>query len=155
MMRAGDLERESRPPHNMTSASWLWGLTLLFLVRVVAQPLSLVATWPWLPTFTSWQSGVLPYSLLLASQLTILIVMVLGARQVSAARAVFGSAAGRALVGFGAIYFAFMALRLALGISVLRDHVWFGRPIPAAFHLVLAGYVLVYGRFQLRHASRS
>ena len=55
-------------------ARWLWALTALFVVGVVAQPLALVAPpGSLLPAFDSWDGGVLPYPLLLAFQVVILV----------------------------------------------------------------------------------
>ena len=133
-------------------AAYLWLALTLFAVRVVAQPLSLVVSAPILPPFDSRYSGVVPYPFLLASQVAIL--------------ALFGRCPPR-VDGIGAIgapdrtdprdgrrrLFASMALRLGLGTTILRQHAWFGRTIPAAFHLVLATYVLLYGSFQFRYGS--
>ena len=47
----------------------LWGLTLLFGVRILAQPLSQLV--PAVPGFDVWHGGVLPYPVLLLSQLAI------------------------------------------------------------------------------------
>jgi hypothetical protein len=45
-----------------------------------------------------------------------------------------------------------MFMRLLLGATVLREARWFASPVPTAFHLVLAAYLFVYGRFHYRHA---
>jgi hypothetical protein len=52
----------------------LWGLTLLFALRIAAQPLALLV--PALPDFSLWHGSLLPYPVLLAFQLGILALVV-------------------------------------------------------------------------------
>ena len=122
----------------------LWVLTGLFAFRVIAQPAALVAD-GLLPSFESWDGGVLPYPLLLATQVLILSWLGLTAWQVSTGTLVRRRRIGRAALAFGSVYFAFMFLRLVLGATVLSDVRWFASPLPAFFHLVLATYLVVYG----------
>jgi hypothetical protein len=49
---------------------------------------------------------------------------------------------GRALLWIGGLYMAGSLLRIAVGIALPSAPAWFSAWIPAAFHLVLAGYVL-------------
>jgi hypothetical protein len=132
----------------------LWVLTGLFAFRVLAQPLSLVIRKSWLPGFDAWQSGAVPYPLLLASQIAILAVFAPGTRAVARGRAQLSRRAGLQLLAVGAIYFVSMLVRLTLGVTTMRGHTWFDRPIPTLFHLVLAASVLVYGHFQWRFGAR-
>jgi hypothetical protein len=55
---------------------------------------------------------------------------------------------------FGALYFAAMAARIVLGLTVLSDRRWFASPIPTIFHLGLAGFVLLYGHFHYVHGAK-
>jgi hypothetical protein len=52
---------------------------------------------------------------------------------------------------FGGLYFLAMLVRLVLGLTVLSHRRWFASPLPTAFHLVLAAYVLLYTRFHYVH----
>jgi hypothetical protein len=45
----------------------LWLCTLLFALRIIAQPLSTTGYFSYLPPFDTWYSGALPYPLLLIS----------------------------------------------------------------------------------------
>ncbi|MBM3769903.1 MAG: hypothetical protein FJW27_01160 [Acidimicrobiia bacterium] len=63
---------------------WLWLLTGLFALRVVAQPMSLLLEHPLLPRFEAWHSDALPYGLLVASQILILVAMSWTARGIDA-----------------------------------------------------------------------
>jgi hypothetical protein len=130
-------------------------LTALFIGRVVAQPLALVADAPFLPRFDTWHSGALPYGLLLASQLVIVALLVRAARSVSSAAAEPHRRTGAALLAAGAVYGGAMLARLLIGATVQRGHPWFDRPLPTVFHLALAGFLLVYGHYHLRHAARA
>jgi hypothetical protein len=52
----------------------LWALLLLFTLRVIGQLLVALGWVSFLPPMTEWQSGLLPYAWLLASQFVIIIV---------------------------------------------------------------------------------
>lgn len=131
-------------------APWLWILTLLFAVRVSAQPLSLV--WDKLPAFSQWQSGALPYGWLLFFQIVILTIMVTTALRYSRGGVRASRRAGQCLLTLGGLYMTAMLVRFALGQSSMQSHDWFDRPLPTVFHLVLAGFVLTAGLFHFRNA---
>ena len=116
-----------------------WSLTALFLLRILAQPLT--DRIPALPPFDAWQGSRLPYPLLLASQLLILALMIWGNLRASGLHP--QPRLARALTIFGAAYFATMFVRLCLGLVWADAPVWFQRPLPAFFHLVLASWVLL------------
>jgi hypothetical protein len=48
----------------------------------------------------------------------------------------------------GGLYFAVMAVRLVLGLSVLSHSGWFSTWIPTVFHLVLAGLMMLIAAYQ-------
>ena len=127
----------------------LWGLTLLFGVRILAQPLSRVV--PTLPGFDTWHGGVLPYPALLLTQLLILAAMVIVNLQLARGVLVRRPRLGRWLALLGSLYFAGMVLRLVLGQTVYAGSSWFDRPLPTLFHLVLAGWLLLLARYHVRH----
>ena len=135
-------------------ARLLWVLLALFACRVIAQPLSLVLAAPWLPRFDAWQSGAVPYTLLLLSQIVILALFVPGTRAVSRGIAQFSRRIGIGLLALGTMYFVGMGVRFMLGMTAMRGHSWFDRPIPTFFHLVLAMSVMVYGHYQYRYARQ-
>jgi hypothetical protein len=133
---------------------WLWCLLGLFLLRVVAQPLAAVTGWPWLPPFSTWQSGALPYPVLLGSQLVIAGAMAAAAAGVASGRTRPRRAAGLALAGLALVYGAVMGTRLVLGLTAFRGHWWLDAPLPTVFHLGLTTFIAVYGHYHLRgHAS--
>jgi len=131
-------------------APWLWLLTGLFALRVVAQPAALIFDDGFLPSFDSWHGGLLPYPVLLSTQLLILGWLARTAWRFGAHAVTPNRSAGRLLLVVGCLYFAVMSVRLLLGATVLGEVRWFASPLPAFFHLVLAMYLLLVGYF---HAS--
>ena len=128
-------------------------LFALFACRVVAQPLALVVHSAVLPPFEAWHSGAIPYSLLLASQLLILAASGWTAWRFSTGAVTPRRAVGLAAIAFGGVYFLGMVVRFVLGATVLSDVRWFASPVPTLFHLVLAGYLLLFGRFHYVHGE--
>jgi phosphoglycerol transferase MdoB-like AlkP superfamily enzyme len=133
-----------------TYGRWLWALTVFFAFRVIAQPLALVIDLPWLPQFESWHSGAMPYPLLVVAQLFILAWLAITAWRVSHNTVRPNRTSGRALLAIAVVYAATMLTRLILGATMLRDERWFGSPLPAVFHLGLAGYLFVFGHLHAR-----
>lgn len=132
----------------------LAALLFLFVVRVTAQLVQLLAPTDLLPPFAAWQSGALPYSILLASQIVIVgisvcVIVLLWRGWLPQRRRL-----GLACLVFGAIYFAFMAFRLIAGLTFLAGAPFFGATLPAIFHLVLAAMLLIIGS-RLRQARGS
>lgn len=126
-------------------ASWLWLLTALFAFRVLAQLTQLFAPVPFLPPFAAWHSATLSYGQLLAAQIVMLALMIHVAWRCATVRGTRCARTGGLLLWLGGVYFGVMLLRLLLGMTMLSGHHWFGQPIPAVFHLVLAGFVLTLG----------
>ena len=136
-------------------APWLWLLLALFVVRVVAQPLALLTSAPFLPPFEAWHSGVLPYPALVAAQLLIIAWLARTAWRMTSAAVTPSYRVGVTLLTLGGIYFGVMLMRLILGLTILTSSRWFSSILPTVFHIVLASYLLVYGHFHFRHASRA
>lgn len=127
------------------SARLLWILWALFVLRVLAQLAQVRGDVAWLPPFEAWHGGVLPYPALLTAQLAIAAALARIAWQVSTGRFRAAPRAGRLWLGLGGLYFAGMAVRLLLGLTLLSDDRWWGAHLPAFFHLVLAGFMLRVG----------
>lgn len=134
----------------------LSGLLLLFCFRVFAQLLQAWSPVEVLPPFEAWASGALPYWLLVVFQVLIVMVCARVVWRLYAGLTRPSVTTGKVLLRLGSIYFALMCLRLIIGLTVATDHYWFSARLPTFFHLVLAGFVLVYGWFHVRgfHASQ-
>lgn len=132
---------------------WMLGLTALFGVRVVVQLIQAVYPLPGLPPFQAWHGSTMSYPLLLVTQGIIIYLMIWLAGQVRTDALSTQSWHARACFLFGGAYFGFMAFRLVSGLTVLSDHAWFAKSLPAFFHLVLASYVLVLGHYIQRSSK--
>lgn len=126
-------------------------LCALFCLRVLAQFMQKALPVEWIPGFEAWHSGVMPYSLLLAVQLALIgwmsyVLHKARKRTLRARRWKY-----RFCLVFGSAYFAFMAFRWIAGMTFLAGDPWFSRTIPAFFHLVIAGFILLLGVHIRRH----
>ena len=128
----------------------LWGLTLLFGLRILAQPLSRIM--PGLPEFDAWHGSVLPYSALLFFQLAIAATMVVVNLRLARGHLVPRPHLGHWLSLIGVLYFTSMLLRLVLGQTLYSGSSWFDRPLPTLFHLVLASWLLLLAHYHAHHA---
>ena len=135
-------------------APLLWLLLAGFVGRVAGQ--MLVAFWgvTWLAPLSEWMSGLMPYTYLLPSQLLIIAVyakvcldFTRGCGWFVRPRAAFG----RGVLYFGYVYFAGMIVRYGLQMILRPETRWLGGTIPIVFHLVLAGFVILFG---LWHRAR-
>lgn len=136
-------------------AAWLWLLSVLFCLRVAAQLVALNASLPFIPAFDAWHSATIPYWLLLASQLLILVVMAAVAWRFSSGNVQRRPFLGQTVLTLGAIYFGVMLARLALGTTVFAGHPWFGKILPTVFHLVLATFLLIVGWYHIGGRTRA
>ena len=128
----------------MTRASALWILLALFALRVLGQLLAAAGLAPFLPPMDEWQSGLLPYPVLLASQIVILALLATICAQFSRRSGYFVRphtwlATPLWIVGW--TYAIGMVVRYAL---LRRDL------IPVVFHIVLASVLLVVASYQRR-----
>ena len=131
-----------------SAAALLTALEVLFLLRVAGQLLVVTRRPTWLPAMPEWQSGLLPYPVLLVSQ-----VVILGLMTATAALLWSGSTLipplrqeyGVPVIAFALVYAGAMAVRYAIRMARRPTERWFGGTIPIAFHLVLAAWLLVLG----------
>ncbi len=125
----------------------------MFLLRVIGQLLVTYRRVKWLPSVEHWQSGLLPYPVLLGAQATILGTMGVMIRAVWRGTGWFARPrprAGRRLMIFGRIYFSSMIVRYVITMAVRPQWRWIGHTIPMAFHCVLATYLMLYAGFPRR-----
>jgi hypothetical protein len=119
----------------------LWGLTVLFFLRVLGQALVAFLDVRGLPPMSEWYSGLLPYPLLLPIQVAILIVQVkidIDFTRGGGISVTPQPGAGRVLQWISYVY----ALAMLVRWLVTWSHI-----IPVVFHWVLAGYLFLLGRF--------
>jgi hypothetical protein len=132
----------------MTRAQLLWVLLGLFALRVAGQLFVVSGRAPFLPPMDAWQSGLLPYPLLLASQAIILVLFAIVCLQFSRGRGYFVRPhhwLGTPLWGFGCLY----ALAMIVRYGILQIDI-----IPVIFHLVLATFLLVLAHHHRATSAR-
>jgi len=140
------------PRTGRVAAIALSALLLLFIGRVAAQLWQYF--WPTdaLPPFAQWQSGSLPYSVLVPAQLVIIAVSLWVIAAISRGKLGRYRRTGNALLALGVVYFAFMIFRLIAGFTFLKDVPFFAAPLPTMFHYVLATMLIIVGA-HLRRAE--
>jgi hypothetical protein len=128
----------------------LWLLLFLFCCRVLGQALVAFLDVTWLPPMEEWYSGLMPYQLLLPTQLLIMAIytkvcwdFTRGVGYFVRPRLLFG----RAVFWFGYAYLAAMVLRYIIRMSLYPEASWFGGTIPIFFHWVLAAFLIAFGQY--------
>jgi hypothetical protein len=134
---------------NASRVALAWVMLGLFLLRVVGQVEAWLLAPDWLPPMEAWYSGLLPYPLLLPAQ----IVLLMGMARLAPLRTTRGDRASVrsarwnvALRVLATLYFAAMAVRLALVVATHGREFYLHGAIPVAFHWVLALFALAVTR---------
>lgn len=145
----------TRAARAIPPAAWvLWGLSGLFLLRVVGQVLVEFFGATFLPPSPEWYSGLLPYWLLLPVQILILIWMARINLGVTRRRGFFTVPhphLGRFLLIGSALYVAVMVARYFIsGKAHPERRFWPPGSIPIVFHFVLAAYLYTLSRLARR-----
>ncbi|HJT60609.1 MAG TPA: hypothetical protein VJ797_02930 [Burkholderiales bacterium] len=123
----------------------MWLLLGLFVLRVVGQALVAFLDVEFLPPMQAWYSGLMPYEVLLPSQIVIVALMAKISLDFTRGRGFFfekNRFFATAWLWFGWVYLAAMIARAVF----LWDH-----SIPIVFHWVLAAFVITVG---LSHRRR-
>ncbi len=124
-------------PHTRTDAVVLGILALAFLARVLGQIVVGLFAPSFLPPWQEWESGLLPYPILLLSQLFILAFQLEVSRQLwrgNGPLTVPRPAVARWLKWFSLVYFLSMAARYAMTMTIYPERRWLGDVIPIVFH---------------------
>ena len=143
-------------PDPAAYSPWLWLFAALLLLRVIGQLIVVRRAPRWLPPMDQWQSGLLPYPVLLLGQAIVLGLMLWICLD-------FTSAAGRFVrpypnragyvIGFSYLYFGGMVLRYIIWMWRRPDQRWLGGTIPIVFHCVVAAFIFTFGLYHLRLAG--
>jgi len=144
--------------HHSTEASkkhghWLVLLFLLFCFRVGAQLLQHFFPVSFLPAFEEWQSGALPYWILVIFQIIIIAFCFKTAYQFTTGTVQPTRKAGKFYLLFGAIYFSIMLFRMVAGLTFAPDHAWLGARLPTLFHLILALFLIIVGHYYFKYGK--
>jgi len=135
--------------------SWMVLLAGLFALRVFAQLTQAVYPLSFMPPFQAWHGAVMPYPVLVVSQIVVIFVMAAVLLRVKVDAVVPRRWKYRVCFSLGGLYFAFMAFRLIAGLTFLTDHPWFSKSLPAFFHVVLASFILLLGHYIYQMAANT
>jgi hypothetical protein len=135
----------ARYPHWERWQPWaLWLSLSLFLVRVVGQIEVVLLSPSWLPPFRAWESGLIPYSLLLPIQIVLIAWMTIVATdhwRCSGYFWVTHRSTRRRLKIIAGIYFAVMLLRLVITVATPPHTLLERGLIPVIAHWDLAAFI--------------
>ena len=140
----------------MTHARALWTLLTLFTGRVLGQLAVSLDAAPFLPPMDEWQSGLLPYPLLLTAQFVLIAGLGSICVQFSRGGGYFVRphrwlATPLWIVGW--TYAGAMAVRYAVWMTIKPQERWTGDLIPVMFHFVLASFLLVVASHHRRRGG--
>ena len=130
----------------------LLAILILFIGRVVAQLMQLLHPVSFLPSFEIWQSGALPYPVLLMLQIIIIALMLAATVKFFRGTIVVQPTKGRIYFFLGSLYFVFMLIRFIAGFTVAHDGSWFDAPFPSFFHMMLALFVIIIGLYHKKYS---
>ncbi len=141
--------------YSMNSSSRTYGqilriLLILFIARVLAQLIQLIFPVSFLPEFHIWQSGALPYHILIVLQIILIYLMVRITRAYLGERVIPRRGVGKFATTIGVLYFLLMIFRMVAGLTFAQNNHWLHAPLPTLFHYVLAGFVITIGLYHLR-----
>ncbi|MBX9568575.1 MAG: hypothetical protein K2X77_06740 [Candidatus Obscuribacterales bacterium] len=126
-------------------------LLVLFIFRVVCQLLVANFEVSFLPPMNQWQSGLLPYPLLVFFQFLIIAVYGRVCRDFWFGNGYFvqpNAKLAKFLTIFGSVYFVAMILRYIIRMEMFPEARWFDGTLPIFFHLVLASFILTVAKYQ-------
>jgi hypothetical protein len=132
-------------------ALFLTVCTVLLYLRVVGQIIVVLRAPRWLPPMKQWQSGLLPYPVLLFAQIIVLTLMTWICLDFQRGAGRFVEPrwpnAGTIFMWIGRVYFGGMVVRYVIWMWRRPDQRWFGGTIPIIFHSVVAAFVYAFGRY--------
>lgn len=132
-------------------ACLLWACTGLFFLRVIGQLEALMLSPPWLPPMSDWYSGLIPYPILVPLQIAILMAMTaVTLHEMRAGPSIRSNRWQPWFRRFAVVYFVVMLLRLIVQLLRGAGDVIDAGGIPVAFHWILALFLLVFARPDIR-----
>ena len=132
---------------------FLWAFTVLLIARVAGQLIVATSAPRWLPPMEQWQSGLLPYPVLVAGQAVVLTLMIWISIDFARGTGFWLAphpALGRAALWWSYLYFAAMVVRYVRRMARRPDQRWLGGTIPIVFHSFVAAFQWTFATF---HAS--
>ena len=131
-------------------APYLWLFTVLLLARVVGQLVVVLYAPKWLPPMKQWQSGLVSYPFLLASQSLVLTLMVWISIDFSRGAGFWVEPMprlGTIVLWWSYLYFSAMIFRYIVWMWRRPDRRWLGGTIPIMFHSVVAAFQWTFATY--------
>lgn len=141
--------------HPRLQVATLQILVALFVCRVLVQLVQYVVDVDALPEFERWQSGALPYGVLVVLQLLIVAGQATVVRAAVTRRRLLPDRLRLPMTVAAAAYFVGMVLRLISGLTFAAGDAWLDAKLPTLFHLVLATFLFVWVRLETQYGSAS
>jgi hypothetical protein len=135
----------------------LWLCLAIFIVRVVGQIEALLLAPCWIPKFSVWESGLVPYPLLLPIQILLIAWMTAVAGDHSRGSGAMWVTDGRVrsrLTAFAALYASAMLVRLVATAALPPHSVADRGLIPVLAHWDLAAFIALLARTPPSNAGR-
>ena len=129
---------------------YLWLFTVLLFGRVLGQLVVARFAPRWLPPFEQWQSGLLPYPVLLVGQAIVLTLMIWISADFSRGAGFWVQPRprlGLAALVWSYLYFGAMIARYVVRMTRRPDQRWLGGTIPIIFHSVVAAFQWTFGTY--------
>lgn len=152
-------QSESASPSHLSRrkyAAILTTLLFLFSLRVLGQIVVACFHPIFLPPMREWMSGLISYQILLPAQILIIVVFAKFCGdfwRASGLTYAIPSRLANFLHGFGRLYLVLSILRYPVQMVLVPEAKWIGGCIPIIFHIVLASFILVYARYQIKSLS--
>jgi len=131
-------------------STYLWLFAVLLFGRVIGQLVVVVYKPRWLPPMEQWQSGLLPYPVLVVGQAVVLTLMVWISLDFSRGAGYWVEPRprlGLAALWWSYLYFGAMILRYVIRMARRPDQRWTGGTIPIIFHCVVAAFQWTFGAY--------
>jgi hypothetical protein len=128
----------------------LWLLTVLLFARIIGQLVVYFFAPRFLPPMEQWQSGLVPYPLLVAVQAVVLALMISISIDFSRGSGFWIEPRpwlGGAAYWWSYGYFSAMIIRYAVRMIRRPDQRWTGGTIPIIFHCVVAVFQWIFGAY--------
>jgi hypothetical protein len=130
----------------------LWLFTVLLIGRVLGQLLVVMRAPRWLPPMAQWQSGLVPYPVLLAVQAVVVSLMLWISIDVSRRAGYWFEPhprLGLVVLWWSYLYAGAMAMRYIVRMRRRPAQRWLGGSIPIVFHTVVAAFQWTFAIYHL------
>jgi hypothetical protein len=130
----------------------LWLCTVLLIGRVLGQVVVLLLAPRWLPPMEQWQSGLLPYPVLLVGQAVVVTLMIWTSIDFSRGAGFWVAPhprLGLAALWWSYVYAGAMVVRYVIRMARRPDERWLGGTIPIIFHTVVAAFQWTFGMYHV------